>query len=160
MSVWIVYTQQESVGSPVGDRVTATFSLLPCCHVVLCYCSSCDCLHVPRLCVDSLIQFVCAVCDSYRTGLWDYIVDAMASGGSQPGADRSGIDFWVHVHTPWNAPESVVTLDSPGVVALDTSHVSDVLELRTRNADAEPARVAGKGPGFCLAFNTGCQRGG
>ena len=70
-----------------------------------------------------------------------YIVDAMASGDSQPGADLSGIDFRVHEQILWNAPESVVTLDSPGVVVLDTLCVPDVLGLRTRDADAEPVRV-------------------
>ena len=38
----------------------------------------------------------------------------MASGDSRPGDDRSGVSFLVHVQVPWNAPESVVTLDSPG----------------------------------------------
>ena len=104
-----------------------------------------------RLCVDSLIQFVCAVGDSYRTVWRDYIIDAMTSGGSQPGADQSRIDFRVHVQIPWNEPESVLTLDSPGVVVWDTSCVPDVLGLRTRNADAELVR---KGPG--LYDFTGC----
>ena len=71
---------------------------------MLCYSSSCDCIHVPRLCVDS-IQFVCTVGNSYRTVPQDYIVDAMASGGSHPGADRSGIDFRVHVQIPRNASQ-------------------------------------------------------
>ena len=44
----------------------------------------------------------------------------MASGGSQNGADRSGIDF--------------------RVVILYASCVPDVLGLRTRNADAKPVR--------------------
>ena len=52
-----------------------------------------------------------------------------------------GVSFRVHVQVPWNAPESVVTLVSPGVVALDPSYVPDVLGLRTRNADAELLRV-------------------
>ena len=34
-----------------------------------------------------------------------------------------------------------MTLDSPGVVVLDTSCVPDVLGLRTRNANAELVRV-------------------
>ena len=53
-----------------------------------------------------------------------------------------------------------MTLDSPGVVVLDTSRVPDVLGLKTRNADAEPERVLpGKGPGLCSGFNTGSQCG-
>ena len=98
-------------------------------------------LVIVCMCVDSLIQFVCAVGDSYQTDLWDYINDAMASGGSQPGADRSGIDFRVHVQIPWNAPESIMTLDWPWVVVFDTSRVFDVLGLRTCNADVEPVHV-------------------
>ena len=41
---------------------------------------------------------------------------------------------------PWNAPESFVTLDSPGVFVLDTACVPDVLGL-TRYPDAEPVKV-------------------
>ena len=53
----------------------------------------------------------------------------MATGNSQPEADRKGIDFKVHVQVPWNAPEAFVMLDSPGVLELDTTHVPDVLGL-------------------------------
>ena len=42
---------------------------------------------------------------------------------------------------PWDALESVVTLDSPGVVVLDTTCVPDVLGLRTRYDDAETVRI-------------------
>ena len=122
------------------------------CHAALCCCSSSDCLHVPRLCVDSLTQFVCAVGNTCRT-VRHYIIDAVASGGSRPGADRNGIDFRVHVRIPWSAPESVVTLDSPGVVLLDTSsRVPDVLGLRTRGADAELVRVLPGGALECVGF--------
>ena len=96
---------------------------------------------MPRFCVDTLIQVVCIVGDTHQTAPQDYIVDTMASENSQPGADRKGIDFRVHVQIPWNAPESVGTLDSPGVVVLDTTCVPDVLGLRTRYADAETVRV-------------------
>ena len=65
----------------------------------------------------------------------------MAHGNSQPEADRKGIDFRVHVQTPWNAPEAFVTLDSPGVFVLDSAHVPDVLGLRTRYPDAAPVKV-------------------
>ena len=91
VSFEIVYTLRESVGSPLSDRVTASFSyrLLPCCVVVrLVIVYMCR-----NWCVDLLIQFVRAVGDSYWTDWWDYIIDAMASGGSQPGADWSEIDF-------------------------------------------------------------------
>ena len=94
-------------------------------------------LQVPRFHVDALKQIVCVVGHINRTVPQNYIVDEMASENSQPGADRKGIDFEVHVQIPWNAPESVVTLDSPGVVVLDTTCVPDVLGLRTRYADAE-----------------------
>ena len=70
--------------------------------------------------------------------------DVMASSGSQPGPYQSGVSIQVHIQVPWNAPESVVTLDSLGVMIVDTSCVPYVLGLRTRNADAEivpcPAR--------------------
>ena len=56
-------------------------------------CSSCDCLHVLRFCADSLLQFVCVVGSVHRTVLQDYFVDVMATGNSQPEADRKGIDF-------------------------------------------------------------------
>ena len=112
------------------------------CHLaVLCDCSSCDYLQVPQFRVDALIQVVCVVGDIHQTVPQDYIVDAIASENSQPGADLRGIDFRVHVKIPWNAPESVVTLDSPGVFVLDTTCVPDVLGLKTRYADAETLRV-------------------
>ena len=89
----------------------------------------------------ALKQIVCVVGDINRTVSLDYIVDAMASENSQPWADRKGIDFRVHVQILWNAPESVVTLDSPGVIVLDTTCDPDVLGVRTRYADAETVRV-------------------
>ena len=79
--------------------------------------------------------------DIHHPVLQDYFVDVMATGNSQPGADRKGIDFRVHIQIPWNAPESFVTLDSPGVFALDTTCVPDILGLRTRYPDAEPVKV-------------------
>ena len=69
---------------------------------------------------------------------------AMASGnagGSRPRVDRGGVTFRYELQTSWNAPESYVTLDSPGVVELDTSVVHDVLGLRARYQNAEPTRV-------------------
>ena len=42
---------------------------------------------------------------------------------------------------PWNAPESIVTLDSSGVYVLDTTYVPDVLGLRTRFPDAGTVKV-------------------
>ena len=65
----------------------------------------------------------------------------MASGDSRSEADRSGVNFRVRIQGPWNAPDSLVTLDSPGMVVLDTAHVADVLGLRTRDADTELVRV-------------------
>ena len=41
----------------------------------------------------------------------------------------------------WNAPGSVVSLDSPGVVIWNTKHVPDDVGLRARNDDAVPTRV-------------------
>ena len=96
--------------------------VLACCLAVLCDCSSCNYLQVPRFRVDALKQIVCVVGDINRTVRQDYIVDVRASENNHPGADRKGIDFRVHVQITWNAPESVVTLDSPGV-AIWTPHV-------------------------------------
>ena len=106
--------------------------VLVCCCIVLCCHSSCDCLPVPRVYLESLIQFVCGVTDNRRTVSTVCIVGAMASGDSWYEADRSGVNFWVRIQVP-----SLVTLDSPGVVVLDTSYVADFLGLRTRDADAE-----------------------
>ena len=73
--------------------------------------------------VEALKQIVCVVRDINRTVPQDYIVDEMAFDSSQPGSDQERIDFRVHVQISWNAPESVVTLDSPGVSVLDTTCV-------------------------------------
>ena len=88
--------------------------VLACRLAVLCDCLSCDYLQVPQFRVDVLKQIVCVVGDISRSVPQDYIVDSMASENSQPGADRKGTDFQVHMQIPWNAPESVVTLDSRG----------------------------------------------
>ena len=55
----------------------------------------------------------------------------MATGNSQPGANRKGIDFKVRIQIPWNAPKTNVTLDSFGVFELDTFFLPDVLGLCT-----------------------------
>ena len=62
---------------------------------MLCDCSCGDYLQVPRVCVDASIQVVCVVGDIHWTVPQDYIVDAMASETSQPGAGRRGFDFRV-----------------------------------------------------------------
>ena len=84
---------------------------------------------------------MCCVTANRRTVPEYSIVGAMASGDCRPRADPSGVSFLDGIQVPWNAPESFVTLDSPGVVVLDTSHVPDVLGLRACNADAELTRV-------------------
>ena len=157
-SVWLKFVSQgrdlwllqsASARAPLGDSCLSGLCTLggnqsllllviAYCHAVLCCRLSCDCIHVQRLCVDLLIQFVHAVGDSYQTVRRVYVADAMASGGSRPRADRSGIDFRVHVQITWNAPESVVTLESPGVVVFDTSRVSNV--LGSRNVTLMPGR--------------------
>ena len=71
--------------------------VLACRLAALCDCSSCDGLQVPRFCADSLLPFVFVVGDIHRPVSQDYFVDATASGKSQPGADRKGIDFRVYV---------------------------------------------------------------
>ena len=85
---------------------------------------------------------MCGVIDNKRTVPADSFIRVMASGDRWPGAGRSGIDFQVCVEIPWNASELLVTLDTSGVVVLDTSHVPEVLGFRTRNADAGGLRIA------------------
>ena len=71
-------------------------------------------LQVPRFCADLLLDLESSVGDFCRTVVQDCFVDVMATGNSQPEADRKGIDFQVGVQIPWNAPQEFVTLDSPG----------------------------------------------
>ena len=89
-----------------GDRVTACFSsnLLLYCAV---YRSSCDCLPVPGLYLESFIQFVCGATDNRCTVPEDYIVGAMASGdswlecgqfrGLDPGSVERNLSLWWHL---------------------------------------------------------------
>ena len=81
---------------------------------------------MPRSYCKSLIKSVGGVIDNQRMVSADYIVRAMASGDRRHETDRSGINFQVSVQIPWNNPELVVALDTPGVVVLDTSHMPDV----------------------------------
>ena len=94
-SIWIVYTRRKSVGIL---RVTGSLLhlVLACRLAVLCDCSSCDYLQVPRFCVDALLQVVCVVGNIHWTIPQDYIVEAMSSENSQSGADWRGIHR-VHV---------------------------------------------------------------
>ena len=94
-----------------------------------------------RVYADLLIRLQCVLDSNCRTVSQDRFVDAMATGTSQPGADRKGIDFQVDVHIPWNATEAFVTLNSPGVFVLDTARIPDVLGLRTQYPDAAPVKV-------------------
>ena len=96
MYIWTVCTWRESVGV-----LQVTGSLL---HVVLaCHLaelrdySSCDCIQVPGFYTDLLLRLRRVVGGVCRTVPQDCFVDAMATGNSQPGADRKGIDFRVHV---------------------------------------------------------------
>ena len=74
---------------------------------------------------------VCAA----RGGAYD------SSNQSVPRHRRVPPDFRVNVQIPWNAPEAVVILDSPGLFVLDTTYVPDVSGLRTQYPDAEPVKV-------------------
>ena len=51
----------------------------------------------------------------------------MTSGDCRPKANQSGISFRNQLQLLWNVPESIVTLNVPGVVILDTSTVLDVI---------------------------------
>ena len=89
--IWIVYTRREPVGVL---RVTGSLlHVVLACRLAVLSDLSCDCLHVSLFCADSLLQFVCVVGGVHRTVPQDYFVDAMATGNSQPEADRKGIDF-------------------------------------------------------------------
>ena len=116
---WAVYIWRESFGV-----LQMTGSLL---HVVLscrltdlCDCLTRLCLRVPRSCTATLLCLDCVVYVLNLTVSQYCFVTAMATGNSQPGADRKGIDFEVHVQIPWNAPEAYVKLNSPEVFELDT----------------------------------------
>ena len=68
----------------------------------------------------------------------------MASGddrSSRSKDDHSGVNFHNKLRVSWNAPTFFIDLDSPGIVARDTSVISDVLGLKAFYADAEPLRV-------------------
>ena len=62
-------------------------------------------------------------------------------GNSQSRGDRSGVRFRCEPETAWNVPESYVTLDSPGVMMLDTAVVPDVLGFWVRYEDAAAVGV-------------------
>ena len=126
MYVRIVCTHHGSV-----EVLQVTGSLLiliiVCCCIVLCLRSYCELLRGTELLHEPLFQLVCLV-DNYRHTVSVYrISGARSSKDSRPKADRSGISFWNNLQVPWNAPESIpeliVTLNSPGVVVLDTSAV-------------------------------------
>ena len=91
-------------------------------HVVLSGClgdlSECLtrlCLRLPRSCAASSLLLDCVVYVLYLTVSQYCQVIVMATGYSQPGADRKGIDFKVHIQISWNAPETNVTLGPPWV---------------------------------------------
>ena len=43
-----------------------------------------------------------------------HISGAISSGDSRLEPDRNGVSFRNQLEVPWNTPESIVTLDSPG----------------------------------------------
>ena len=65
----------------------------------------------------------------------------MATGSGQPPLDRSGVDYRVKLDIPWNAPETVVNLQSQRIYELDTASVPDVLGLHVRRRGAAVIRV-------------------
>ena len=99
-----VYTQRGSVGVL---QVTGSLLLLVIDSLLL-YCAVlpfvfsatvlpfvCEFLHVQRLCLELLIQFVCGVKDNRRTVPKDSIVGAMAYGDSRgqfPGSCTSSVE--------------------------------------------------------------------
>ena len=106
----------------MSDELTDRW-LRVCCCIVLCLRSYCESLRVRELFPQPLFQLVCLIDNTQRTVTVYRISGAIASGDSRLEADRCGISFWNQLQVPWNAPESIVTLDSPGVVVIDTSAV-------------------------------------
>ena len=137
--IWTVDTWRESVLQVTGSLLHV---VLACRLAELSDCWSCDCIQVPRFHTDLLLHLGRVVGGICRTVAQDCFVDVMATGNSQPEADRKGIERnRVHMKIPWNALEAFVTLDSAGVFVLDTAYVPDVLGLRTRYHDAAPVKV-------------------
>ena len=95
-----------------------------------------DCVHSAGISYSSAGDQVTASSDSLV--LLDCHVCSFE--GKQGCCEESlpGVTFRNEIQTAWNAPESYVTLDSPGVVELDTSVVWG---LRTRNQNTGPTRV-------------------
>ena len=91
-------------------------------------------------------------------------------GVAAPRVDRRGVTFRNKIQTAWNAPESFVTLDSPGLVELDTLVVSDVLGLRVRYQNARTGgprtlsvfwyRTSRQCPGSSCGYGRGDRYGG
>ena len=145
--IWIVYTPQGSV-EILQVTVSLLLQIILCCLIVV-YVRLCLSFEGKQTCCEKslpgslrrLVYFV----GSRRCTVTVYISNgAMASGkgrGGRPRVDRSGVIFRYELQTSWNAPVSFVTLDSPEVVALDTSVVPDVLGLRARYPDAKSTRV-------------------
>ena len=65
----------------------------------------------------------------------------MAAGSSRLPAGRSGVDFTVQLHVPWNAPEVFVNMKSTELHELNIESMPDVLGLR--------APAAGCGSDLC-----------
>ena len=138
--IWAVYTQSESfrvlqvIGSLLHVVLAGPLTVLSDCLTWLC-------LRMTRSCAATLLSLDCVVYIFYLTVSQYCLVIVMATGNSQPGADRKGIDFKVHVQIRWNAPEACVMLNSPGVFELDIEFLPDVLGLRTWHPDAAPVWV-------------------
>ena len=125
-------------------------------HVVLSGCladlSECLtrlCLRLPRSCAAKLLLPDCVVYVLYLTVSQYCQVIGMATGNSQPGTDRKGIDFKVHIQIPWNAPETNVTLDSPGVLSwtLFSSRCSGLVHLTPQRWDCSGVDSGQEGTG-------------
>ena len=96
MYIRIMYTQQGSI-KVLQVTGSLLILLIICCCIVLCLRSFCESLHVRDLLHQPLFQLVCLIDNTQCT-----------------------VTVRNQLQVPWNAPESIVSLDSPGVVVLDT----------------------------------------
>ena len=141
--IWIVYTWQGSV-AVLQVAGSLLFRILLYYLIVVCFLSCCKNLTVTKSLPGSLCRPVNYVGHQRCTVYVYFSSGAMAScgaGGSQRRGDHSGVSFRCELQISWNASESYVNLESPGVVELDTSVVPDVLGLRALYEDAELTRV-------------------
>ena len=124
--------------SSAGDRVTASPDSL----VLLDFVSVRSCLSFEgkQGCYEELLPGLLFRLE-YYTRTKRFTVNVCITSGAMASSDSGGSHPRVDHHRVTFRMESYVNLDSPGVVKLDTSVVSDVLGLRAHYQNARPTRV-------------------